>query len=135
MPAVLTLGETPEVGQRESAVGTEDESRIVGNLPHVAVWISEESGIAAVEGLARGLGHLPAGTSGGAHDPIYLLTGTDVVREDNAAEGAGSVVVDSGIGSDLFTPPQHDRLPARLEEDCLLHLLTAPAKLLVEGTR
>jgi hypothetical protein len=57
------------------------------------------------------------------------------VREGDASEGTGSVVVDSGVGRELVTGPQHHRLPTRLEEDRLVQFLAAPAKLLVKGER
>jgi hypothetical protein len=57
------------------------------------------------------------------------------VREHDAAEGAGWIVVDSGIGGHLLPAPQHERLPTGLEEDRLLDLLATPPELLVEGAR
>ena len=125
----------PKSGSVRVPFGTQAEARIVGDLPHVAIGIPEESGVAAVERLARDLRHIRAGARSGTDDSIHLLAGSDVVREDDASERAGPVVFDSGIGRDLVTAPEHDRLPASLEEDRLLHLLATPAKLLVEGVR
>ena len=57
------------------------------------------------------------------------------MREDDAGELARAVVVEAGVGRDLGTAPQHDGLPAGLEEDRLLHLLAVPAKRFVKGAR
>ena len=55
--------------------------------------------------------------------------------KDDPAEGAGSIVLDSGIGGDPVTAPQHECLPASLEEDRLLHFLASPTEFLVERPR
>ena len=57
------------------------------------------------------------------------------MRQDDATERAGSVVVDPGIGRELVAAPQHDRLAASLEEDGLLYFLAVPTELLVKGAR
>src|SRR5262249_51984444 len=85
--------------------------------------------------LARLLRHLRTGSRRELDDLVDLFARTHVVRQRDAGERAGPVVVDTGVVGQLGEPPEHDRLTPRLEEDRVLHLLAVPTELLVERTR